>query len=409
MALSTKFKDFQIKVPEVSAATNQSECFAYTQPTNQEIEQLVAQYGAPLMVLDCEAIRRQYHALKNALPNVTLHFALKPLPVAAVVRTLLAEGASFDLATSGEIDLVASEGVPSERTIHTHPIKRDSDIRDALAYGCTVFVVDNINELEKFIAYKDQAEILVRLSFRNTEAFADLSKKFGCSPETAIEIISYAQQLGIRIKGLSFHVGSQSPNPTKYVEAINACAKIILQVNELGLPALSTLDIGGGFPVPYSAEVLAIDVFCAPINVALAQLPETMQILAEPGRFIVASCVTSVASIMGQAVREGKTWYYLDDGIYGSFSGLVFDEAVYPIDSAKQDFTRFESVLAGPTCDSIDIVSESIMLPKLNNGDLIISRMMGAYTLATATDFNFFKRAEVVVLNEQVHSQELTG
>lgn len=409
MALSTKFKDFQIKVPKVSAAANQSECFAYTQPTNQEIEQLVAQYGAPLMVLDCEAIRRQYHALKNALPNVTLHFALKPLPVAAVVRTLLAEGASFDLATSGEIDLVASEGVPSERTIHTHPIKRDSDIRDALAYGCTVFVVDNINELEKFIAYKDQAEILVRLSFRNTEAFADLSKKFGCSPETAIEIISYAQQLGIRIKGLSFHVGSQSPNPTKYVEAINACAKIILQVNELGLPALSTLDIGGGFPVPYSAEVLAIDVFCAPINVALAQLPETMQILAEPGRFIVASCVTSVASIMGQAVREGKTWYYLDDGIYGSFSGLVFDEAVYPIDSAKQDFTRFESVLAGPTCDSIDIVSESIMLPKLNNGDLIISRMMGAYTLATATDFNFFKRAEVVVLNEQVHSQELTG
>ncbi len=409
MALSTKFKDFQIKVPEVSAAANQSECFAYTQPTNQEIEQLVAQYGAPLMVLDCEAIRRQYHALKNALPNVTLHFALKPLPVAAVVRTLLAEGASFDLATSGEIDLVASEGVPSERTIHTHPIKRDSDIRDALAYGCTVFVVDNINELEKFIAYKDQAEILVRLSFRNTEAFADLSKKFGCSPETAIEIISYAQQLGIRIKGLSFHVGSQSPNPTKYVEAINACAKIILQVNELGLPALSTLDIGGGFPVPYNAEVLAIDVFCAPINVALAQLPETMQILAEPGRFIVASCVTSVASIMGQAVREGKTWYYLDDGIYGSFSGLVFDEAVYPIDSAKQDFTRFESVLAGPTCDSIDIVSESIMLPKLNNGDLIISRMMGAYTLATATDFNFFKRAEVVVLNEQVHSQELTG
>ena len=154
---------------------------------------------------------------------------------------------------------------------------------------------------------------------------------------------------------------------------------------------------------------MPIDIFCAPINVALAQLPETMQVLAEPGRFIVASCVTSVASIMGQAVREGKTWYYLDDGIYGSFSGLMFDEAAYPIDSAKQDGERFDSVLVGPTCDSIDVVRESIMLPKLNNGDLIISRMMGAYTLATATDFNFFKRAEVVVLNEHVLSQELTG
>ncbi|GEB70355.1 MULTISPECIES: type III PLP-dependent enzyme [Pseudoalteromonas] len=407
MTLSTQLKDTVTKVPAAAVAANQA--FDYVQPTNTHIEQLAAQFGAPLMVLDCEAIRRQYHALKNALPGVVLHFALKPLPLAAVVRTLLEEGASFDLATSGEVDLVASQGVPSERTIHTHPIKRDSDIRDALAYGCTVFVVDNINELEKFIAYKDQAEILVRLSFRNKDAFADLSKKFGCSPDVAIDIISYAQQLGIRIKGLSFHVGSQSPNPTKYVEAINACAKVITKVSELGLPALSTLDIGGGFPVPYSVDVLPIDVFCAPINVALAQLPETMQIIAEPGRFIVASSVTSVASVMGQAQREGKTWYYLDDGIYGSFSGLMFDEAAYPIDSAKQEGERFESVLAGPTCDSIDVVSDSIMLPKLNNGDLIISRMMGAYTLATATDFNFFKRAEVVVLNEQVHSQVLTG
>ena len=375
MALSTQLKDTVTKVPSAAVAANQA--FDYVQPTNTHIEQLAAQFGAPLMVLDCEAIRRQYHALKNALPGVVLHFALKPLPLAAVVRTLLEEGASFDLATSGEVDLVASQGVPSERTIHTHPIKRDSDIRDALAYGCTVFVVDNINELEKFIAYKDQAEILVRLSFRNKDAFADLSKKFGCSPDAAIDIISYAQQLGIRIKGLSFHVGSQSPNPTKYVEAINACAKVINKVSELGLPALSTLDIGGGFPVPYSADVLPINVFCAPINVALAQLPETMQIIAEPGRFIVASSVTSVASVMGQAQREGRTWYYLDDGIYGSFSGLMFDEAAYPIDSAKQDGERFESVLAGPTCDSIDVVSDSIMLPKLSNGDLIISRMMG--------------------------------
>ena len=407
MALSTQRQDTVTKVPAAAVAANQA--IDYAQPSIAHIEQLASQFGAPLMVLDCDAIRRQYRALKHALPGVVLHFALKPLPHAAVVRTLLDEGASFDLATSGEVDLVASQGVPSERTIHTHPIKRDSDIRDALAYGCKVFVVDNINELEKFIAYKDQAEILVRLSFRNKDAFADLSKKFGCSPEAAIDIISLAQQLGIRIKGLSFHVGSQSPNPTKYVEAINASAKVVKQVAELGLPALSTLDIGGGFPVPYSADVLPIDVFCAPINIALAQLPETMQIIAEPGRFIVASSVTSVASVMGQATREGKTWYYLDDGVYGSFSGLMFDEAAYPIDSAKQDGERFESVLAGPTCDSIDVISDSIMLPKLNNGDLIISRMMGAYTLATATDFNFFKRAEVVVLNEQMHSQVLTG
>ncbi len=302
MAISTLTQDLTIKVPAASVAANES----IAQPSNQFIEQLVAQHGAPLMVLDCESVRHQYRALSRALPGVVLHFALKPLPHPAVVRALLEEGASFDLATSGEVDLVASQGVPSDRTIHTHPIKRDRDIRDALEYGCNVFVVDNINELEKFIAYKDHVELLVRLSFRNAEAFADLSKKFGCSPAMAIEIISYAQQLGIRIKGLSFHVGSQTASPTKYVTAIAACNQVINDVAALGLPALSTLDIGGGFPVPYHKDVLPIDEFCAPINDALAQLPETVRVIAEPGRFIVASAVTSVASVMGQAVRDGK-------------------------------------------------------------------------------------------------------
>ncbi len=125
------------------------------------VESLVSRFGAPLMVLDCNSVRKQYRALQAALPNVTLHFALKPLPHPAVVRTLLAEGASFDLATSGEIDIVAAEGVPAGKTIHSHPIKRDRDIRDALDYGCNVFVVDNMNELEKFIPYAEQAKIFL--------------------------------------------------------------------------------------------------------------------------------------------------------------------------------------------------------------------------------------------------------
>ncbi|KKC98745.1 type III PLP-dependent enzyme [Photobacterium halotolerans] len=372
----------------------------------QLIESSVAQFGAPLLLLDCDVIRQQYRALNNALPNVTLHFALKPLPHPAVVRTLLEEGASFDLATSGEVDLVAQEGVPAERTIHTHPIKRDADIRDALAYGCNVFVVDNLNELAKFKAYHNEVELLVRLSFRNAEAFADLSKKFGCSPEQALTIIETAQAWNIRIKGLSFHVGSQTMHPQKYVDAIRTCKEVMEQVVARGLPALSTLDIGGGFPVSYSQQVMPIDQFCVPINEALNELPETVQVLAEPGRFIVAQSVTSVASVMGQAERDGQMWYYLDDGIYGSFSGLMFDDAQYPLVTLKQEGEYAPSVLAGPTCDSIDVIAENIMLPKLDNGDLIIGRMMGAYTSATATDFNFFKRAQTVLLNEHDQSCE---
>lgn len=371
------------------------------------IKSSVAQYGAPLLLLDCDVVRRQYHALNDALPSVTLHFALKPLPHEAVVRTLLAEGACFDLATSGEVELVKQVGVPSERTIHTHPIKRDSDIRDALEYGCTVFVVDNLNELEKFKPYKDQVELLVRLSFRNKEAFADLSKKFGCSAEDALEIIETANRWKIRIKGLSFHVGSQTLNPQKYVDAIEACKVLMNKVVDCGLPALSMLDIGGGFPVSYNRQVMPIKLFCVPINAALAGLPDTVQVIAEPGRFIVAEAMVSVASIMGQAKREGQMWYYLDDGIYGSFSGLIFDDAQYPLTAIRlSDNWRTSalqsSVLTGPTCDSIDVVADNIMLPALSNGDLIVGKMMGAYTSATATDFNFFKRAHTVVLNDMV-------
>ncbi|EPB6720543.1 type III PLP-dependent enzyme [Vibrio fluvialis] len=370
------------------------------------IESSVEQFGAPLLMLDCDIIRQQYRALSAALPNVTLHFALKPLPHPVVVRTLLQEGASFDLATTGEVELVAQEGVPAERTIHTHPIKRDADIRDALAYGCNVFVVDNLNELAKFKAYRDDVELLVRLSFRNSEAFADLSKKFGCSAEQALTIIEMAKEWNIRIKGLSFHVGSQTTNPQKYVEAIHTCKEVMEQVVERGLPPLSTLDIGGGFPVNYTKQVMPIDQFCVPINEALAELPETVQVIAEPGRFIVAQSMMSVASVMGQAERDGQTWYYLDDGVYGSFSGLIFDDAQYPLVTLKQEGEYAPSVLAGPTCDSIDVIAENILLPKLDNGDLIIGRMMGAYTSATATDFNFFKRAQTVVFNEMAENSE---
>ncbi|MDA8621479.1 type III PLP-dependent enzyme [Psychrosphaera sp.] len=371
------------------------------------IESLSFRYGTPLMVLDCDVVRQQFRALQQALPNVDLHYALKPLPHPAVVSTLLAEGAFFDLATNGEVDLVNSVGVPAERTIQTHPIKRDSDIQHALSYGCNVFVVDNINELEKFIAYKDNVELLIRVSFPNADVLADLSKKFGCKPEAALEIMKRAFELGIRIKGLSFHVGSQTKTGAKYATAVRRCNDIMSEVVDAGLPALSTLDIGGGFPVQYTSDVIPINIFCQPIREALAELPQTIRVIAEPGRFIVAPAVINIASVMGQSERNGQTWYYLDDGIYGSFSGLMFDEAKYQTFVLNTDHELYSSVLAGPTCDSIDVVAEQIMLPKLANGDLVVTTMMGAYSCCTATDFNFFKRAEVIAINDGLAYEDI--
>lgn len=364
------------------------------------IEELVTQHGSPLLLLDCQVVREQYQLLKHALPNVTLHFALKPLPHDTVVKTLRSEGASFDLASNGEVDMVRRQGVKPENTIHTHPIKRDSDIRYAMEYGCKRFVVDGINELEKFIPYKNDVTLFLRLSFPNADAFADLSKKFGCNVDAAIDILRKAYELGICINGLSFHVGSQTQDAQRYVFAIERCIELMANIRRVNLPVITALDIGGGFPVAYEDDAININVFCAPIREALAKVDSKIQLLAEPGRFIVGAAVMSVASVMGQAMRGGMPWYYLDDGVYGSFSGILFDHGHYPIDVLNGNGPRVASVLAGPTCDSIDVIDENILLPKLNDGDLIITRMMGAYTSATATDFNFFKKANIVALNE---------
>ena len=364
----------------------------------ESLEYLAVQYGTPLLVVDAERVRQQYRRLQGALPGVVLHFALKPLPHVAVVRALAAEGASFDLATNGEIQIVRSAGIAPERCIHTHPIKRDADIRTALDFGVRTFVADNPDEVRKFGAYRDRARLLIRVAFRSPDAICDLSRKFGCDPADAPGLVALARGLGVAVAGLSFHVGSQTATPAMYVEAIGVCAGLMQRCAAAGA-ALGVLDIGGGFPVDDVARGLQVEEFCAPISAALAGLPPSVQVYAEPGRYIVAPAATAVAAVMGRALRDERWWYYLDDGLYGSYSGQLYDHARFEVDALKVAAQRFPSVLAGPTCDSIDVIAEDVALPLLEAGDLVAGRSMGAYTWASATDFNLFPRATVLVLD----------
>ena len=367
----------------------------------EQIRRLVAEFGSPLLIVDCARVRTQYRKLKRALPGVDLHYALKPLPHAAVVRTVLDEGGWLDLATTGEVQLVQRIGGDPGRCIHTHPIKRDSDIRNALEFGVRVFVADNPDEVRKFRSYAGKAALLLRVSFRNPGAVCDLSRKFGCDPEHALELARLAAGLGIDVQGFSFHVGSQAADALKHVEAIEACAVLLAAARRQKLGTLDTLDIGGGFPIEYTQRVSDIGRFCAPIRAALAKLPKRIRVIAEPGRYIAGPVAIAVATVMGLASREGHRWYYLDDGLYGSYSGQLYDHAAYPVEALRSGGTLYPSVLAGPTCDSIDVIAENLMLPQLKCGDLLIGRSMGAYTWASATDFNFFPRATLVAVNRR--------
>jgi ornithine decarboxylase len=370
-----------------------------------DFKALIAQHGSPLLLLDCDVVRRQYRSLQAALPGVGLFYALKPLPHPAVVAELRDLGGGFDVATSGEIKLVKAAGVAPERCIHTHPIKTDAEIRAALRFGIRRFVVDNPDELRKFRPHRARAQVLLRLSFRDPTAVVDLSRKFGCEPAAVVPMLELAHRLGVTVGGLSFHVGSQVAEPKKYVEAIGVCAELIEQARAAGLADLALLDIGGGFPIAYGGRVPPIREFCRPIRQALQRLPRDVRVIAEPGRFIAGPSGTALATVVGRAQREGRWWYYLDDGLYGSYNGQLYDHALYPIDVPGRRGAPHPSVLAGPTCDSIDVVREDIPLPELQIGDLVVGRMMGAYTACSATDFNFIPRAKVVALNVQAGSR----
>jgi ornithine decarboxylase len=241
--------------------------------------------------------------------------------------------------------------------------------------------------------------LLLRVSFRNPDTVIDLSRKFGCDAAAALGLIEEATRQGVRIVGLSFHAGSQLPRPDKHIEAIETCGRIIAEARERGF-GLDVLDIGGGFPIDYRETAPAIDAFCEPIRAALARLPKGLRVIAEPGRFIAGPAAIAISTVMGRAKREGRWWYYLDDGVYGTFSGQIYDKMHFPIEPLRgPDRPREPCVISGPTCDSLDVIAEDLPMPVLAIGERLVARQIGAYTMATATDFNYFPRAKVIAVN----------
>ncbi len=360
-------------------------------------KRLAARHGTPLLVLDMAQVRLQYKRLTSALPGVQMFYAVKALPYPAVISTLAELGCNFDLASSGEVELMRQAGVTADRCLHTHPIKGEREIRAALDFGCKTFVADNETEILKLARFRSKLDILLRVSFPNPGARCDLSKKFGCTPADVTRLLDLAAGQKLKVRGFSFHAGSQVPGPEMHVHAINQCVELMTTHRAYGNGSLRTLDIGGGFPADYDRSGFDINAFCAPIREALAHLPTDVRVIAEPGRFMVASSGTALASVIGKAERGGKPWYYLDDGIYGSYNGIVTEGACYPLVPLGGEGELRPSVLTGPTCDSFDMLSEALPLPDLKVGDVLAGLFMGAYTHSTATTFNGLPQAQVIV------------
>ncbi len=373
------------------------------------LKKLAKEHGTPLFVVDHDALRRNYAEFKKYLPRVQAYFAVKANSAPAIVHTLYKAGASFDVASMPEFMIVHEniKDMPDkerqdwiwDKIIYANPIKATETLEQLDQYKPLV-TFDNPEEIRKIKRHAPHAGLALRLKVPNTGAMVELSSKFGAAPGEAVDLILQADKAGLVVEGLSFHVGSQTTNFANYVQAINLAANIFKEAKERGYTKMNLLDIGGGFPAPYDASVKPFRELAKVINREIERLfPKEVQILAEPGRFLVATAATAISQIIGKAVRDGKLCYYINDGVYHTFSGVIFDHCHYHLKPFKKGPTQICSVF-GPTCDALDVVSMAENLPDLELGDLLYSENIGAYSHASSTFFNGFPPAKMVHVNQ---------
>jgi ornithine decarboxylase len=376
--------------------------------SSKQLKQLAQEHGTPLFVIDHREVRRNYATFKKHLPRVQAYFAVKANPDPGIVRTLFQAGASFDVASMPEFMIVHEniKRMPArqrqdfiwDKIIYANPVKDNRTLADLDKYKPLV-TYDNLAEVGKIKRFAPHAGLILRINVPNTGSVVELSSKFGASPGEAVDLIEAAYNAGLVVEGLSFHVGSQCTNFQNYIQALSIADSIFKEAWERGYDKVKILDIGGGFPAPYDQHVRPFAELAKALNAELDRLfPPTVEILAEPGRFLVATAATLIVEIIGKAVRNGKQCYYVNDGVYGTYSGVLFDHCQYHFKAFKNGPTQIASVF-GPTCDALDVVSVAEDLPiNLELGDLLFSENIGAYTTASATNFNGMPPAKVVAV-----------
>jgi ornithine decarboxylase len=373
-----------------------------------ELARIAGKHGTPVVVIDHDEVRRNYASFRRHLPKVQAYYAVKANPAPEIVQTLYRAGASFDVASLPEFMLVyenvkrlsarARQDFVWDKIVYANPIKPEETLRALDRYRPLV-TYDNPAELAKIKAHAPHAGVALRLRVPNTGSVVELSSKFGCDPGEAADLIDEAFRLGLVVEGLSFHVGSQCTNFENFVQALNMAAAVRNEAIGRGHD-IKILDIGGGFPVPYDRHVKPISALARVINAEIARLfPPDIEILAEPGRYLVATAATAVARVIGKAVRDGRVCYYIDDSVYHTFSGLIFDHCPYHFKALKRGRTEISAVF-GQTCDGLDTISRAEDLPDLEIGDLVYSENIGAYSNASSTWFNGFPPAKVVHVNQ---------
>jgi ornithine decarboxylase len=370
-----------------------------------ELLKLAAEHGTPLLIIDHNKLRENYRTYKKHLPRVQCYYAVKANSEQQIIETLFEEGSSFDVASYNEFMQVYQyikhfekkerKHFVWDKIIFSNTIKDSQTLAKIKQYKPLV-TYDNSAELVKLKQHCDTAGLVLRLKVPDTGSQVEMASKFGAEPGDAQQLIQEAFDMGLTVEGVSFHTGSQCTNFDNYTVALDIAATVLNDARKKGFP-LNLVDIGGGFPVPYDSTVPHFEELASLLNSEFARLfADDIQILAEPGRFMVATVATLVSEIIGKARRDGKVFYHINDGVYHTFSGVVYDHWIPNFHAFKTGETEICAVV-GPTCDSFDKISLSVPLPgNLEVGDFLCTDNIGAYSNASSTKFNGFVGAKIL-------------
>ena len=371
-----------------------------------EITALAREHGTPLYLVSRRRIVENYRRLDAALPAAQIFYAVKANPQAEILATLAGIGAGFDVASKGEIIAALAAGAdPREDLIFADTVKDPKQIAYAAGIGLDDFTFDNESEITQIARHAPGANVHLRLAVSNHGSVAHLSDKFGARPDQAVPLLLAARDRGLVPRGISFHVGSQCLDAGRFLEALDTVRHVFDQARAAGI-MLSSVDIGGGFPVRYLDEQIDIPGMGEVIAARFTRLfNEDVRLVAEPGRAVVGDAVCLVTKVISESAREGRRWLYFDDGTYGSFLEVLLYRMRFPMKTNTLG-PPAPYVLAGPTCDSIDVFSRdaegnicTVVLPEMHLDDLLIVGAMGAYSYSESTRFNGFEPPRFVFVD----------
>ncbi len=346
----------------------------------------------PELVLDLGVVTEHHRRFRQALPGVAVHFAMKCQPDPPLLAHLAGLGCRFEVASLPELAILIELGVAPSEVVFSNPVKPWWHVRDAYAAGVRRFAADSDAELDKLASYAPGAAVMIRLAVSPAVSDVPSEGKFGVDPDEAVRLLLAAAEAGLHPWGLTFHVGSQMTDPHAWTAPVRDVAMIMERLAPLGV-RLGGLDIGGGFPADYGPAVPPIEDYGTIISAALSELPYAVEVLAEPGRGLVADAGRLQTTVLGLAHRQGRRWVHLDVGAFnGGMEALETSRRLVLPMTDERTGPRLPAVVTGPSCDSQDTLADhAVLSADLRVGDRVTLHTAGAYTTAYACAFNGFQ------------------